>query len=412
MEINIKLIILLFALNYSYSQSNNLTTSPYSLFGLGRINESNIGITNSLGKGGIALSSENELNGLNPASLGSMKLNNFFFDLGIKGDYNNSENRKSNSTFPTFGFSNITFGFPLNDKSGISFSLIPFTEVGYTFQGIVENIDGSLETYFSNINGSGGVNNININYGRKIGEKLNLGISYKYLFGTIKQSENVILNNDFLLLEDTNYYRGSNIGIGAQFQILKNLNISSVINFKSTMKGSNDRIVEKIIDEVSSVIEDSKNTPIENFKFPTEITLGFKYDLQKYYIVADYKKSFWSVLNQEDNIGKYVDSFVFSCGIEKKSEIESNNFFKEIRYRIGFNYDNGNLSINNNRISTNTLTTGIGIPFGNNKKTYINISYSIGNRGLVSNTLIKENFHAITLNLDLADFWFKKRKID
>jgi hypothetical protein len=55
--------------NAAFSQANSLTSSPYSLFGLGVQNDTNIGITNSLGKSGIALTSENELNGINTAYL-------------------------------------------------------------------------------------------------------------------------------------------------------------------------------------------------------------------------------------------------------------------------------------------------------------------------------------------------------
>jgi hypothetical protein len=273
MTIKFKTISLLLLYNLGFSQGNNLTSSPYSLFGLGKINESNIGITNSLGKSGISLSSEYELNGLNPASLATIKLNSFFFDIGMKAEYNSFGDKSSSSSMPTFGFSNISFGFPLNEKSGVSLSLIPYTEVGYFFQGIVENIGGSTETYLSTINGNGGLNNININYGRKMTDKLNAGISAKYLFGTIKQSEIVRLENDFLTIEDQNYYGGFNFGIGMQYQLTKELNISSVYNLKSNINGAKDRTVRKIVDLQPSIIEDLKNVTIKQYETPSELTL-------------------------------------------------------------------------------------------------------------------------------------------
>ena len=407
----LQFVFCLLLFNSAFSQTNNLTSSPYSLFGLGVQNESNIGITNSLGKSGIALTSESELNGLNPASLASIKLNNFFFDVGLKGTYNSFGDKSSSSSMPSFGFSNISFGFPLNDKSGFSLSLIPFTEVGYFFQGLVETIDGSGETYLSNITGSGGLNNINVNYGRKLTKKLNIGISAKYLFGNIKQNEVVVLGQDMLTISDKNYYGGLNIEAGMQYQIIPKLNFSAVINFTSNISATKDRVVQKIISEVPASLENSKNINSNDYKIPTEITIGLEYDFKNYYFVGDYKKSFWNSIDQQDNIGRYVDSNVFGFGIERFTPVD---FYKKRtnRYRIGYNFDDGNLKVLNKKIATSFVTAGIGIPLGSNKNSYLNISYSYGSKGVISNILVKEDFHSVTFNFDFADNWFVKRKYE
>lgn len=398
--------------NAAFSQANSLTSSPYSLFGLGVQNDTNIGITNSLGKSGIALTSENELNGINPASLASIKLNNFFFDVGLKANYNSFGDKSSSSSMPSFGFSNFSFGFPLSEKSGFSLSLIPFTEVGYFFQGIVETIDGSGETFLSNINGNGGLNNVNLNYGRKLSKKLNLGLSAKYLFGTIEQKEIIIIGRDLLTIDDKNYYNGFNIGAGLQYQVTSKLNFSSVINFTSSIKGAKDRSVQKnIIGTPPSSVEDSKNINIKGYKIPPEITFGVKYDFKNYYFVSDYKKSFWNSIDQRDNIGRYVDSNVFGFGIERFTSADSHTK-RTYRYRIGYNFDDGNLKVLNKKIATSSFTAGIGIPFGSDKKSFLNISYSYGSKGFVSNTLVKENYQLFTFNFDFADNWFVKRKYD
>jgi hypothetical protein len=407
----IKIIPVFLLFNLGFSQINNLTSSPYSLFGLGKLTESNIGITNSLGKAGIALTSENELNGLNPASLVTIKLNNFFFDFGVKAAYNNFGDKTSESSMPSFGFTNISFGFPLSSKSGASVSLIPFTEVGYFFQGLVENIDGSTDTFQSSIIGSGGLNSLNFNYGRKITDKLNIGLSVKYLFGNIKQQEIVTLSQDLLIFDETNRYEGFVLGTGFQYQVMPKLNVSSVVNFNSTLAGLKDRNVQKFTSSFPSNIENSTNIKLEAYKMPLEVVFGIKYDFKSYYFVSDYKRFFWKATNQRDNIGRFVDSNVFSFGIEKFNNSEF-VFKNRFRYRIGYNFDDGNLSINSRKISSSSYTAGIGIPIGTNMKSYLNISYSYGSSGLISNTLVKENYHMLTFNLDFADHWFMKRKYD
>lgn len=405
------ILLLLGYFNPGFSQRNSLTSSPYSLFGLGKINDSNVGITNSLGKSGTALDSENELNGLNPASLATIKSNTFFLDIGVKAEYNNYGDKSSSANTKTFSFSNISFGFPLNEKSGISLSLIPYSEVGYTFRGLVENIDGSEETYTSAISGSGGLSNINLNYGRKINNKLNVGVSARYLFGSIKQSELATIENDYLLIEDANYYGGINFGAGMQYQLNKKLNLSGVVNLKTNISGSKDRVVQKIVDNVAETIESSENTTIEKYKTPNEITLGFKYNFKNYYVVGDIKRSFWSSLDLKDDVGKYVDSNMFGLGIERYTNLHNPNK-RSFRYRFGFNYDDGNLAINDKKVATSSYYLGVGVPFGNNRKTFFNVSYSYGNKGIVSNILVKENYHTLTINLDFADNWFVKKKYD
>jgi hypothetical protein len=42
----------------------------------------------------------------------------------------------------------------------------------------------------------------------------------------------------------------------------------------------------------------------------------------------------------------------------------------------------------------------------------LNFGYSYGQKGQVSNGLIKENYHTLTLNFSLEDLWFVKKKIN
>ncbi|VXB14625.1 conserved hypothetical protein [Flavobacterium sp. 9AF] len=393
-----------------YAQSNNLTSSPYSLFGLGNNNDANTGVTNSLGRAGIALSSDKEINNLNPASLASIHLNTFFLDVGGKGEWNNYGDKTNQGKAYSLVFSNLSMAFPLNSKSGLSVSLQPFTEVGYTFNGLVENINGTQEQYYSLITGSGGLNKFTINYGRKITSKLNMGLTFKYLFGTIKQSETVFLDGDYLLFEDTNFYKGAQLGAGLQYQVTPSLRLASVVNISNNLKATRDREVNRIVGEAYYNIESTEDVRIDNYTLPTDLTLGLQYTFKNYSFIADYKRSFWNATNLKDNTGSYTDANLFSLGLEytgKESLITRNSK----RYRIGYYYDDGSIKINNNKIATTGLTLGLGLPLGSSKNV-LNFAYSYGIKGIVSNILVQEQFHSLTVNLSFADNWFRKRKID
>jgi len=72
------LLIFPFAMHLFAQTENTLTNSPYTLYGLGLTNDLSTGITNALGKSGIAMQSNKAINNLNPASLGGIFSNSFF----------------------------------------------------------------------------------------------------------------------------------------------------------------------------------------------------------------------------------------------------------------------------------------------------------------------------------------------
>lgn len=408
------LLIVFFVSGTLCAQISNSTYSPYSLFGIGRFFDANTGITNSLGRSGIGLSSEYEINGLNPASLGAAKNKTFILDVGGKGEYMTFGDRTETDSRKTLlNFSNISFAFPLNKKSAVSVSLLPFSEIGYYFQGIVSDVEGSQLQHISIISGDGGLSNINANYGIKINSKLNIGASLKYYFGIINQSETILLDNDYLTIDDKNYYKGLNLGLGMQYQLSKQFSVSSLINLPSRLSGSKDRIVNKYIDGLESNVLTSEGGKIDDYNIPLDATIGFKYDYKYLTFIADYKRTFWDMTDMEDNIGKYTDSNMFGVGMEYYSKKDIYQIRKaRFRYRIGYNFDDGSLNVNNKKISSNFITAGIGIPIGTDLNSYLNLSYSYGVKGVVSNTLIQEKFHTVTLNINLRDTWFQRRKYE
>lgn len=409
-------ILLAFLSKGIIAQTNSLSSSPYSLYGLGLSNEISTGKTNGLGGFGIAIPSSAFISNSNPASYAAIPLNSFFFDFGLKAQTNTlSENGNSNSNVIA-NFSNIAFAFPLTKKSGIGITLIPFTNVGYSIENIESDIEGSSRTFLSNIDGSGGINNVMINYGYAVSNNLRLGLNASGLFGKITQRESDILPNNVLIIEDESFYSGFRLGTGFQYDLSKNFILGGIFNLPSKLNGSKESTISQYTLDETVDLSDSNNTSnnkIDDFKLPAELGFGiqtkFKNDFS---LNIDYKKSFWNSTNQSDKLGNYVDQDAFGFGLQYAREKKVSKFFNNLEYRVGFNYNNGNLEINNKRVNNNSLNLGIGIPFNNGTNSMINIGYSYGNKGQITNGLIKENYHLFTLNLSLEGIWFQKSKID
>lgn len=412
MKINLALLFSLFGL-FTYAQSESLTSSPYSLYGLGVINQSGIGKVNGMGYTGIAMKSDGYINNLNPASYSLIPQNSFIFDVGGKAELNTYENKNNAENNTSFNFSNIAFAFPINSKMGMGLTLIPYSQVGYSLIGLETNIEGSTETFKSNILGSGGLNEFSGNFGYAIIPRVSVGISASVLFGNIEEEENFTLSSSSFSLEEETSYSGLQLGLGTQIDVLKNISIGGTLKLPTALSGSLKRSTYKTLDYNSVTIEEEAEGDVSDFELPMQLGLGFSARLfqNKLTINGDYKKSFWDDTNQSDHIGTYANQNIFGLGLEFNSDSRNKSYFKRISYRTGFNYDDGYLEINDNKISSYSVTAGLGLPISNRNNSTLNLSYSYGSKGLVDNILVKENYHLITLNLTLQDFWFVKNLV-
>ena len=126
-----------------------MSSSPYSLFGLGVSNNLNPGRTNAMANTGIAMSDFLNINTMNPAALSTLGKNNFVYDLGIKFQYGllnegNREEKRFNSNF-----SNISLAVKASQYSAFGISLKPKTNVGYFLTNIERSIEGSNQIFLA-----------------------------------------------------------------------------------------------------------------------------------------------------------------------------------------------------------------------------------------------------------------------
>lgn len=411
----IKVLCPLFVLFFvkAPAQSEGLTSSPYSLYGLGVINQVTLGEANGLGYTGIGSKSRSSMNGLNPAAYSLIPKNTFFYDIGIRSEHNAYSNTSDSEDKTNLNFSNLAFAFPITSNLGLGISIIPYSDVGYSLVGIESNIEGASEIFKSNITGLGGLSDLKVNLGYQIVDNIRVGTSLSLLFGNISEEENfVISTSSFQQTKKTNY-SGIKLGLGFQFDLTDNLTIGNTINFPTRLNGSSKQSIFKQLDNQDITVELEEQYKVEDFKLPLELGMGISTKLWNQLTVnLDYKKNFWSSTDQKEHIGEYQDQDIYGLGMQYLNNRNGFKYWQRIRFRAGFNYDNGYLSINDRKIDGYGITFGLGLPINKRKNSLINLSYSYGSKGQIQNILIKENYHRLTLNLSLEDFWFGKRKID
>ncbi|WP_178984078.1 PorV/PorQ family protein [Winogradskyella helgolandensis] len=402
-------LLLLFGL-YGNSQSNNLTGSPYSLFGLGVESNSGTGRNSGLGNTGISLDANYGINLYNPAAFATLKENEITFDFGGSAELTNLTGGDANEQRSNYNFTNISIAFNHNNDYGIGLTLKPATNVGYSLIGLENNIEGSDEQFTTNIGGTGGISELRLDYARTFFENFNVGIKASYLFGKIEESESIVTSNSYLEIIETNYYGGAQFGLGLQYKLLDKHNFGFTMDLPTKLKGTKDVFVGKYSNSAYSTLEETEDESIDSFYLPLKLGFGYSTSFKNLLLTADYNKKFWSATNQSDAIGDYVDQDIFGLGASYAVDPTSYKYWKRVDFRMGLNYNSGYLEVDDTKINTYSASFGIGLPIG--KRSLVNISYTLGKKGTTDSILIEEFVNTLNVNISLSDLWFQKRKFN
>tara|TARA_R110000868_G_scaffold58472_5_gene180675 strand:- start:1331 stop:2569 length:1239 start_codon:yes stop_codon:yes gene_type:complete len=401
-------LFMLFAIN-TFSQS--ISSSPYSMYGLGSLYDSDFGSISSIGSSGIALPSNRFINNLNPASLGYMYQNHFLFDVGGKSILSTYDDGSKKESRNNFQFSHLALAFPVTSKSGVSVALQPYSSATFKISNLLLPIENSADTYVLNASGSGGLNDFDLSYGYRIGKKIGLGISTNFLFGNTIDTRDFTISNSITTINKKSYYNGVRLSLGSQVQIDSTLTLGLTIKSPSQIKASKVQSVVSYNNSIATTIETDANYDVDDYYLPLEIGVGlskvFKNNIN---FTLDYKKSFWNGTNQSDIFGNYLNQDKFALGFSYSKTKSIRSYFDRIQYATGINYDSGFLEIDNKRINNLSFSVGVSLPIENQTFSTLNVSYSYGQKGSISNGLIKENYHKLSLNLCLDGIWFVKRK--
>lgn len=408
-----KNILSVFLLIHTILWAQNDTSSPYSLYGLGIENKTSFGGFTAMGNTGVAQITPFQINNFNPANLSNIPLNSFLYEIGLNGTYSSIKTNDISQNTTDFNFSHLAIAFPITKTWGMSLGLIPYSKVGYNID--IENpIEGSIDTFNTRIIGSGGLNNLYWANGIKIHEKISLGVELSFLFGTIDE-ENWILTDPIVNILDHNYYNGLKFKTGIHYTLPNIAGVETTLGATfeapTKLKGMQTRNSYKTIGGYQIDIERGTENNLDDFELPLTISLGVSSKINKNIISNfDYKKLWWENTNNYDNSGNYTNQSIYAFGVEYKPS-KGYGFSSLMKYRLGLNYNTGFLNISNQKIDTYSISIGLGIPISKQNASSLNISYSIGKEGTLSNNLIEENFHKLTLNLSFMGNWFQKKKI-
>jgi hypothetical protein len=397
------IIIILFFVFIFKTACSQITSSPYSMFGLGLIEDNSLGFNKAMGGTGIALMSGYSLNFQNPASFDGIDSLVTIFELGIFGKYTSYENSKSNQGLFDCNIKYAVMGFRPSSRWATSFGIVPYSTIGYNIYVPVP-IEGTLLTDNKRFSGDGGVNQLYSGNSYRITKNLVLGVNLVYLFGTVTHSESSNAYN--FELDNVTYLSNFNLNYGLDYKFARRdwqYDIGVIYNHGKTLTTST---VETINTESETEELKSENT---KYKIPESFGLGLAVGKNGFRGGVDFEYKKWKSVKFDNPLLKTRNSKRFSFGLEVPSSALSRHNSKLVLFRLGAEYSQSYLVINKVPINSRSISFGAGLPT-KSAVSVLNVSIELGQNGDRLNNLFRENFYTLHLDLSLKDLWFVKRK--
>lgn len=403
-------IIAITAFFTSGSLKAQVKNSVYSMFGVGQIIDNSFGINKSLGGTGIAFQSGRSINYLNPASYLGILPDSYIMELGVYGIYNKSENEFTSQAVGYVNLNYFSASFYFTNWWASSFGIVPFSAVDYEVKSSGE-IGGELTSYEIKYKGTGGLSRIYMGNSFKIYKGLAVGFNTSYIVGPITQTETASGSDNFIGYEIKNKRTayGLYLDYGLQYSIGNNEPADQVQSWLYTVGLTFGAGTKLHTTDEFEITYDGKTSPLDNdkktdIKIPRKFGLGISVRKDNNFRVGfDYEWKNWSNINFSDPSFDIKNSNRFSIGLEySPHENREDGWLKRLFYRLGANYNNSYLEIDNTPINSMGINLGVGVPYDGMD---LNFSIEYGMDGTLNKGLTKNSYWLFYFNISLREFW-------
>lgn len=314
----------------AFAQSG--TNSPYSQFGLGILAEQSSGFNRGMNGLALGFHDGNQVNYLNPASYSRLDSVTFLFDVGMSGQITNFSENGTKRNIKQANFEYVVAGFRLARHLGMSFGLLPYSNVGYDYSttGYVNSRNSVI--YTNTYSGSGGIHQVYAGLGWSPIKNFSIGVNAGYLWGTIDRSIQNSYSDSYANTLSKSYeaeVRSYNISAGLQYDLKLNktdmLTLGVTYGLGHKIGGS--PTCRVISTNTQTSVSDSLVLGGSSLKLaiPHSFGAGFAYShANKLRVGADYTLQKWSKVS----FPEYV-----STSDNEASYLMNDNYFKD-RHKV------------------------------------------------------------------------------
>lgn len=408
------------------------TLSPYSQFGLGVLAEQSQGFNRSMSGLYQGMRGGKIVNMQNPASYSAVDSLTMVFDLGVSGQITNFKEGGTKVNGRTGNFDYAVASFRLFRKFGLSFGVVPFSNVGYKYSSkktVGTSSDVTTETH----DGSGGFSQVYLGAGWEAFKGFSIGANISYFWGKYDKQVSLSSSDAYVNTLTKTYTMSVNsykLDLGAQYQRALNKNnlltIGTTVSFGHKL-GADAELVTTNTNPLGVESKPDTMTVSNAFSLPftfgvgaslvhkNSLTVGLDYQLQKWSSLS------YPVLN--DNTKRYelkdgllMNRHKVTVGADWIPDPNpmTRSFLKRVHYRAGVSYATPYYKIKEGSDGPTelTLSAGFGIPIFNswNNRSILNITAQWVHNA--ASGFVTENAFRLTIGLTFNERWFAKWKVD
>ncbi|MFC2130790.1 hypothetical protein ACFLSQ_05100 [Bacteroidota bacterium] len=408
MKNNIKILILLtllFTAMGLFAQGG----SNYSIFGLGDIDVNPGAAYEGLAGTSIAFPMDHSINSLNPALWSHITKTRLM--TGYKFNQSFMEDDEDNVLYQNNGkLSGISSIFVIDTSLGVavSFGINPYSSVNYLISVPVDiSYEGLNVTGRTLYEGKGGVSLAYLGGSYNILNNLSVGALAFATFGVINSTVSTSFNDEnfFMSLTETeNRFKGYGYRLGILYEPVEGFNLGAFTEQHQSFEFEKDLTYASEFQNDTSFVDNLELT------LPNAYGAGISYLTGKFRIGADYKIYKLKELNfnQGPNT-EFRNLQIFSIGFSRLgSQSLSAHFLDKATYNLGIGYKQLYYKINGQDIDEIYASFGMNIPVVGTS--IIDASFTFGSRGTTSNSLVREYYGRLSVDISIGETWFKPFK--
>jgi len=395
-----------FAISLSPLSAQNMTSSPYSRYAYGDLNENVPTGFRAIGGVGFGMRSNRAINPSQPASYTSMDSLTFMFDVAASACWSHYKDAGGVKNKGNGNLEYVTMQFPLFKRwIAMSVGLLPYSSVGYS---IVLRDSISDYHYAKTYVGTGNISQV---YGGLSFNILNwfaLGANVYYMWGELNRNRALVFEESGLSSTiQSEFLEVSNVRarFGAQlFHTFGKHTFNFGAVFEPKMKLNSEMYV------VETQSEDSIPVYIGGWQLPMVWGVGASYTWANRLTVGfDFERQYMSSALYNGAPGYMSglqDKNRYAFGVEYRHNPLGRKYAERMVWRIGLNVQDEYLaSIGAKRVSA---SIGLGFPLWS-VNTMINTTIEYTHRGSAAG--LEDNGLRFTIGASIVESWFFKRKL-
>lgn len=388
--------------------AQNMTSSPYSRYAYGDLNENVPTGFRAMGGVGFGMRNNKAINPAQPASYTACDSLTFMMDIAASANWSRYEDASGMRNKANGNLEYLTLQVPLYKQwIAASVGLLPYSSVGYNI--VLEDSIRSDYHYAKTYTGEGNISEVYGGLSFNICNWLALGANVYYMWGdlahlrTLSFSEaslHTTIQDELLSVSSVRFRYGAQF-----FHTWGDHSIVLGGMFENKMKlGSQYVAIETQTDDSIPVYEGG-------FETPMVYGAGVSYNWANRLTVAvDFERQCMSSALYNGAAGKLSglqDKNRYALGVEYRHNPQGRKYVERMLWRAGVNVQDEYLvSIGAKRV---TASIGIGFPLWTIGTT-INTTIEYAHRGSAATGLV-DNSLRFTIGASIAESWFLKRKL-